>query len=82
MCFKEKANHKSVVGLGFSLIKIVEINSKRAVMDFFMYTLVPVSLLKCETIMLLQKKIKEKNILEKPEKLSGEKKKKKRDLLK
>lgn len=51
-------------------------------MDFFMYTLVPVSLLKCETIMLLQKKIKEKNILEKPEKLSGEKKKKKRDLLK
>lgn len=49
-------------------------------MDFFMYTLVPVSLLKCETIMLLQKKIKEKNILEKPEKLSGEKKKKKREI--
>lgn len=39
-------------------------------MDFFMYSLVPVSLLKCETIMLLQKEIKEKNILEKPEKLS------------
>ena len=74
MCFKEKANHKSVVGLGFSLIKIVEINSKRAVMNFFMYTLIPVSLLKCETIMLLQKKIKEKNTVEKPEKLLGEKK--------
>lgn len=74
MRFKEKANHKSVVGLGFSLIKIVEINSKRAVMDFFMYTFVPVFLLKCETIMLLQKKIKEKNTLEKPEKLSKKKK--------
>lgn len=47
-------------------------------MDFFMYTLVPVSLLKCETIMLLQKKIKEKNTLEKPEKLSEKKKKKKK----
>lgn len=74
MCFKEKANHKSVVGLGFSLIKIVEINSKRAVMDFFMYTLVPVSLLKYETILLLQKKIKEMDTLEKPEKLSEKKK--------
>lgn len=44
-------------------------------MDFFMCTLVPVSLLKCETIMLLQKKIKETNTLEKPEKLSEKKKK-------
>ena len=43
-------------------------------MNFFMYTLIPVSLLKCETIMLLQKKIKEKNTAEKPEKLLGEKK--------
>lgn len=75
MRFKEKANHKSVVGLGFSLIKIVEINSKRAAMDFFMYTLVPVFLLKCETILLLQKKIKEKNTLGEPEKLSKKKKK-------
>lgn len=74
MRFKEKANHKSVVGLGFSLIKIVEINSKRAAMDFFMYTLVPVFLLKCETILLLQKKIKEKNTLGEPEKLSKKKK--------
>lgn len=77
MCFKEKANHKSVVGLGFSLIKIVEINSKRAVVDFFMCTLVPVFLLKCETTMLLQKKIKEKSTLGKPEKLSGKNKKNK-----
>lgn len=42
-------------------------------MDFFMYTLVAVSLLKCETIMLLQKKIKERNTQEKPEKHSGKK---------
>lgn len=43
-------------------------------MVFFMYTLVPVFLLKCDTIMLLQKKIKEKNTLGKPEKLSKKKK--------
>lgn len=46
-------------------------------MDFFMYTLVPVFLLKCETTMLLQKKIKEKSTLGKPEKLSGKNKKNK-----
>lgn len=47
-------------------------------MDFFMYTLVPVVLLKCETIMLLQKKIKEKNTLGKSEKLPERRKEKKK----